>query len=244
MARVVWRNKVFDTQTVAMLQEAERISGIRIVPTQGSYNTSIGASAGTHSGPGAFDASVRGLTRTQQDRLTSALRKVGFASWLRLPADGLSPHIHGIANGMSGLPGVAYRQTVSYKNKRNGLANNGPDRQAYLGVPYRTWADYKRLKAAAVSRPANAINMSAVRYGRNNSQVKKFHAYLRAYLWKQNVSVNKINPSGVSGYYGYELARLVSTANHIFAKNSPGWADASTRAPGSSFAKRIGLAPY
>lgn len=241
MARVVWRNKVFDTQTAAMLQEAERISGIRIIPTQGSFSSAIGASAGTHSGPGAFDASVRGLTRSQIDKLTGALRRVGFAAWYRSPADGFSaPHIHGIANGMPGLPGVAYRQTVSYKNKRNGLANNGPDRQAYLGVPYRTWAEYKAIKA----RPANAVRMAYVKRTGNNSQVKKFHTYLRAYLWKQGVAVNAINPNGVTGYYGAELARLVSTANRIFAKSDQRWADASINQPTASFAKRIGLAPY
>lgn len=181
------------------------------------------------------------MTRTQIDRLTAELRRVGFAAWHRTPADGFSaPHIHCIANGIAGLPGVAYRQTVSYKNGRNGLADGGRDRQEYLNIPYRTWADYKRLTA----RPANAVKMAYVKRTGNNSQVKKFHGYLRNYLWKQGVAVNAINPNGVTGYYGAELARLVSTANKIFAKSDPRWADASINEPSAAFAKRIGLAPY
>jgi hypothetical protein len=142
---------------------------------------------------------------------------------------------------MSGLPPVAYRQTVSYKNGRNGLASNKPDRQAYLNVPYRTWAGYKKLQATAI--PKNGVVMKYVYRGRKNSHVKRFQNYLRAFLWANGVSVNALNPAGATGYYGFETVRLVRAANKILGKSDPRWLAASVNKPTESFAKRIGLKP-
>ena len=52
---VYWRGVRLDERTRDMLVEAEKLAKVKIRPTQGSYSTSVGASAGTHSTRRAFD---------------------------------------------------------------------------------------------------------------------------------------------------------------------------------------------
>src|SRR5690606_1750144 len=95
---------------------------------QGSYNTSVGASAGTHSGGGAVDISVSGLSTSRRNSLVLELRKAGWAAWYRTPSEGpWSAHIHGIAMGDAEASPQAKDQMAAYKAGRNGLANNRPD---------------------------------------------------------------------------------------------------------------------
>jgi hypothetical protein len=143
--RARWRGKIFDLRTIEMLKEVERLSGVRLRPAQGSYSSGS-ASAGTHTGGGAVDLSVRGLTRTQILRVVKAMRQVGFASWWRTPQDGFQHHIHGIAVGAPDLPRVARGQIASARLKRNGLRSNKKDPQAFLKVPVTTWEKYKSSK--------------------------------------------------------------------------------------------------
>jgi hypothetical protein len=75
--------------------------------TQGSYNSAVEASFGTHSGGGAVDISVLSpdtyqILNDEIEPLVSALRLAGFAAWYR-DFDELYPgspvHIHAIAIG-------------------------------------------------------------------------------------------------------------------------------------------------
>ena len=99
-------------RTLEMLTHAQELYGGELeisgdAITQGSYNASVDASFGTHSGGGAVDLSVlRRDTYTvlwdDIEPLIRALRVAGFAAWLRdygeLYSD--SPiHIHAIAVG-------------------------------------------------------------------------------------------------------------------------------------------------
>lgn len=110
-------------RTYAMLEHAAElyggeldIAGDRI--TQGSYNSAVAASFGTHSGGGAVDLSVmRAGTYTvlwdDIELLIQALRRAGFAAWFRdygeLYPD--SPyHIHAIAIGDQELSPAAQDQ--------------------------------------------------------------------------------------------------------------------------------------
>lgn len=100
-----------------------------------SYNTSVEASGGTHSGGGAIDHSKL------NDADTKVWRECGVADYQRgSPEDPyFDDHNHGIVIGCPHLSGAAADQVVDYKNGRNGLADGGPDQSP--DVPYITWQD-------------------------------------------------------------------------------------------------------
>src|SRR6478609_2702575 len=108
---VSFGGETVDRRTRDMLREAQRIANEqdpsigKFHLSQGSFSHSVGASAGTHDGPGAFDLSIRGYSEHQKQVIALSLRRVGFASWRRFPSQGPWPeHIHGIAIGTKGLP--------------------------------------------------------------------------------------------------------------------------------------------
>jgi hypothetical protein len=120
-----------------MLRWAEKKSGVRITPTQGSFSTSVAASGNTHAGAGAVDISTRVLTRKERVRLMHALKDAGAACWYRTPDQGFSPHIHclTIGGGKDGtediggnrLSSAAQWQIRQYDKGMNGLSNAGKD---------------------------------------------------------------------------------------------------------------------
>lgn len=144
---VTFGGKTVDRRTAAMLQEAQRlaqgedpsIKGFSL--TQGSWSH-VGASAGTHEGPGAFDMYTSGYSASQQEIIGLALRRVGFASWRRTPDQGAwGTHWHGIAMGTEGLPSVARQQVASYRRGDDGLRGDGRDDQP-RPEHIRTWEQY------------------------------------------------------------------------------------------------------
>ncbi|MFI6824506.1 peptidoglycan-binding protein [Micromonospora sp. NPDC050187] len=133
-----------NTRTRAMLFEAERLLGRQLSITQGSYNTGVGASAGTHDGGGALDLSVSGLSSATRTDILRRLRTVGFAAWLRTPSQGdWGYHIHAIALADTDQSTGAQNQAGDYYLGRNGLANRGPDDGPAVS-PKRTWEEYQR----------------------------------------------------------------------------------------------------
>jgi peptidoglycan hydrolase-like protein with peptidoglycan-binding domain len=143
-SRVTLRGVRVNTRTRAMLFEAERLLGRQLAITQGSYNTGVGVSAGTHDGGGALDLSVSGLSSSLRTTVLRRLRTVGFAAWLRTPAQGDWPyHIHAIALADTDQSPGAQHQAGDYYLGRNGLANRGPDDGPAVS-PKRTWEEYRR----------------------------------------------------------------------------------------------------
>jgi hypothetical protein len=147
MARVpLGGGKVTDPRTLAMLDEAQRLSGLRFQYAQGSYNANnVSASGGTHAGGGVIDIrTVPMKDRAEKLAAVKALRRVGFAAWLRPYAAGVwGEHIHAVAIGCPDLASAAAFQVAAYKNGRDGLKGNRPDPQASLGVKPTTWEAYK-----------------------------------------------------------------------------------------------------
>lgn len=144
MARKTWRGRRFDARTVEMLEEVARRTKAYVRPTQGSYNTSVGASAGTHAGGGAVDISCQSLPEADALEIVRVMREVGFAAWMRKPSEGNWPeHIHGIAIGCPDLAGGAARQVTAYKAGLSGLASGKKDRHAGMGIKPTTWEAYK-----------------------------------------------------------------------------------------------------
>ncbi|WP_053203804.1 hypothetical protein [Jiangella muralis] len=130
-----------DARTRTMLDAAERIADLQTIVVQGSYSDGT-ASAGTHAGGGALDLRTWHLTTLQRGRLLLALRTVGFAAWYRTKAQGFDPHIHAIAIGCSDLSPSARAQVADYYDRKNGLANDGPDDGPWMR-PIKTWEQYQ-----------------------------------------------------------------------------------------------------
>ena len=112
----------------------------RITLTQGEYHKGVGASAGTHDCGGAVDINVGPFSTTSRWKLVKALRSVGFAAWLRTPAQGFPYHIHAVAINDADLAPAAHYQIYDYYRGRNGLNGHGADNtpKAYR-APFRTF---------------------------------------------------------------------------------------------------------
>lgn len=101
---------------------------------QGSYNDSVGQSAGTHDGSGAIDVSLTMKSDKNWKALERAGRWVMQAGWHREPLyrNGKlvwSDHYHGITLGDEKVAPVAARQQQDYlaNPPRNGLADHSVD---------------------------------------------------------------------------------------------------------------------
>lgn len=134
------RGYTLDTRTAAMFLWAEKKAGFRLNISQGSYNTGVGASAGTHDGGGALDLSVRGMTPARIDAALKALKDAGFAAWHRHAIAGVWPeHIHAIAIGCKDLAPVAAHQVTAYLSGYDGMKSNQHD-PSYRPHPPVVWS--------------------------------------------------------------------------------------------------------
>jgi peptidoglycan hydrolase-like protein with peptidoglycan-binding domain len=143
-SRVGYRGVTMNTRTKAMLLAAENLLGFQLTMTQGSYSSGVGASAGTHDGGGALDISVSGMSVATRNNVALNLRKVGFAAWVRTPAQGdWGYHIHAIALSDTDLSSGAQHQAGDYYLGYNGLAGRGADDGPKV-TPILTWEEYQR----------------------------------------------------------------------------------------------------
>jgi hypothetical protein len=142
--------RIVNRRTAAMLREVERVTGLPLRVFQGSYNTSVSASGGTHAGGGVVDVwpAPPGRTATKYEvrRVVEVMRRKGFAAWHRTPEQGpWGHHIHAVSIDDRELSPAAARQVEAYRAGRNGLANNGPDDGPR--VPIRPWELVRRVLA-------------------------------------------------------------------------------------------------
>lgn len=155
---VSYQGHTVNERTRAMLREADSKVSWGFSITQGSYRGCGGNSACTHAGGGAIDMSVNWsgdsawhLTdreRYRAWRTVRALRKVGFAAWLRVPSQcscNWAYHIHAVAVGDTDAHRQAADQVADYYKGRNGLANNGPDNTPdRFKASFTWWEAYRR----------------------------------------------------------------------------------------------------
>lgn len=145
-ARTTYQGFPINARTLAMLKAAQARSGLTFVVEQGSYSPGVDpTSGGTHDGGGALDLDAEALTAAQRTAAVTALRQVGFAAWLRTPAQGDWPlHIHAVAISDTDLSAAAQKQTGAYYEGRNGLADNAADDGPQ--VPKVTYEEYLRSR--------------------------------------------------------------------------------------------------
>lgn len=90
---------------------------------QGCGANTVGVSGGTHGGTGAVD-----LSAYNSNNRVRCARLIGLPLWFRARIPGVwGPHHHGVTDGDGGVSPQAAAQIKAYHNRRNGLANNGPD---------------------------------------------------------------------------------------------------------------------
>ena len=98
---------------------------------------------------------------------------------------------------------------------------------------------------AAKKKPA--VVLAYLRTGQSNGSVKRYQIYLRRYAKKIGVKHRKINPAGVTGYYGKETGELTRAVTAALGKRSNGWAERALSEvsihPNKKLVKRIGLRP-
>lgn len=135
-----------NARTLAMLNEAGRLSGVTLVVTQGRNPGGVAASAGTHDGWGVVDLRSRDFDWSTKRNVLVNLRRVGFAAWLRVPPS-FTEHIHAVAINEPGLSPEASRQVAEYLTGGDGLRgeadDTGPD-----GYRLMTWEKYMAMKRA------------------------------------------------------------------------------------------------
>ena len=140
-----------DWLTKTALLAAEKRLGYTLTITQGSYNSSVSQSAGTHDGGGAVD-----LAAFDHRRKVRVLRDLGFAAWFRPAIPGHWPdHIHAIQIGNDRLSEDARDQVDSYRRGRDGLAGDNVDPNPYRPDPIKVWTMPQvpaRTRAAQVIR--------------------------------------------------------------------------------------------
>ena len=136
---------VVNARTEAMLSAADHALGRTLALDQGSYNPGGDpTSAGTHDGGGVVDVSVKGMTAAYRVTVARALRRVGFAAWVRTPSQGDWPyHIHAVAISDTDLSSQAQHQVGDYYLGLDGLADHGPDDGPEVTI--RTWEEFRRL---------------------------------------------------------------------------------------------------
>lgn len=201
---VAFRGFRADRRSTKMIAEAEKLGGpLRL--TQGCYSGGVSASAGTHSGGGAFDFSVRGLTLTQINRRVRALRRVGFAAWHRVPSEGpWQSHIHAIAVGCDDLSPSAQRQVAALRRGRNGLRSNRSDRHRGMNLPVITWEQYlkDRVRPVDVSSVANRAKKTGRYVGRVGKALRAegFSSNRKGYArWQRRLGFSGNDANGIAG---------------------------------------------
>lgn len=145
MKRVRYGGATMNVRTRDMIQHAEALAGFKFQIAQGSYNTGVGASAGTHDGGGVIDFRTRHLSTADRIKMVRALKDSGFAAWYRPEVDGLwGPHVHAAAFGDPEMAAGAKQQLASYDRGRNGLKGDALD-NTYRPDPKAGW-NYKAGK--------------------------------------------------------------------------------------------------
>ncbi len=144
--RLAFRGHTLNGRTIQMVEQAEAWAKKHGLPAgwpifQGSYNTGVSDSGGTHDGGGALDIDTSNMSEKQILTAVEAMRRAGFAAWHRDDAAGWADdHIHAIAIGDRQMSAAAHVQVVEYFHGGDGLSGSFPDPHTRIGRPIPDWA--------------------------------------------------------------------------------------------------------
>lgn len=175
--RVTRSGKQLTRRDWALLEDAGRAAGVPINVVQGSWS-GYRLSSGTHSGAGAVDLSVRGMTERQALGLVHELRRRNAAAWLRSPRYGWTasgPHIHAVIADTPGLSPGARQQVVAYRQGRNGLASRRLDPHPRPNVI----RPFTIPGMVAPTGRGDIVRLTNLRYGKRNADVKDLQRALK-----------------------------------------------------------------
>lgn len=180
----------------ALIADAGVSAGVQVRVMQGSWSGNVKASAGTHSGGGAVDISVAGMTERQALALVYQLRRRNCAAWLRSPRFGWparlgGPHIHCIVKDSPGLSPGARSQVAAYNRARNGLVGSAHD--PFNRPTQRAWLLPGQQPLIVVPAVAKRV-LGQLRYGWRGAEVKALQQALHI---------------TADGYYGKETDKAV-----------------------------------
>jgi hypothetical protein len=151
---------------------------------QGSYNSGVGPSAGTHDGGGAIDVSPFNWKAR-----TRALRAVGFCAWHRPELPGVwGEHIHAILRGDREMSLAAHEQVVQYDQHTDGLAGHGPDLFPYhpenVSFDYPAYVRERNQTQARAQRARKAVAnaIKSLQVARKNSDAKARKAQIQRFI--------------------------------------------------------------
>lgn len=125
---------------------------LRII--QGSYNTTVDASAGTHDYDACLDVQIVGMDWFQAQKW---LRSQGWAAWVRVPPT-FSYHIHMIAlppyklNFVSKVGTYVPGQVEDYYAHKSGLVGSAPDNTWHPDNIKSTIFNYRAYMIAETTR--------------------------------------------------------------------------------------------
>lgn len=224
--------KVVDKFTDSQLTKAEKKLGYELTIIQGSYNSGVAASAGTHDGGGAVD-----LSPYDWKRKCRVLRKLGFAAWHRPTLPGVwNEHIHAIQYDNAKLSSGAVSQKYQYYNHTDGLAGHGWDSQWRPDpIPH-----FKFKAGSKWPKPwGRRVNRARV-----NRMLKNPGKYQGKTAMRQSRTVvrhlRKHTKFTVDGFENYPAASLRRALRHY--QQSQGWHGAGADGLlGKETAKRLGI---
>lgn len=128
--KTTWGGHVVNYGTAQALTLLQHFCGFALRVLQGSYNTTVAASGGTHAGGNAVDLAVPSdpMKAFYIAVILTWARWCGFAAWHRTPDQGpWVEHIHMILTGGGDPSPAAAAQISEYRAGRNGLANRVAD---------------------------------------------------------------------------------------------------------------------
>ena len=170
--RITKNGHTLSRRVWAIIDQAKKDAGIpkeKAYVLQGSWAKGS-LSAGTHTGGGAADLSVRGLTEKEALALVFELRRWYGIAYLRSPKFGWpsrlgGSHIHVIFADEPGLSYGAKRQVINYNNKKNALASN-------LADPHKRPETRKHFGAYTTVSGDLKVKLANLKYGKRNADVK------------------------------------------------------------------------
>lgn len=154
MQRTTVDGKTLNVRTADMLRLWQFNSLTDYYVVQGSYNSGVSASAGTHDGGGALDISVYGMPDVAHKKWhVKQGRLAGFMAYYRPPLPGVwNEHIHAGALDDPEASSGLRTQFAEYRAGQDALADHRPDPDPRVSIRVYPNVTHKTISALVAYR--------------------------------------------------------------------------------------------